>query len=315
MNGTWVSSVPAGRVRLTRLVFLACVVSGLTQKPLLKFAWDVQSLQTQLKRVHECMRIRCGGAALLGGTAILLRQIFATKGQEKVGDVAVSLAVAGKMWDKQAITRLHSELRKMDPRDTMKRKGFMTLWSGPKWVSGLAKAKNMKTFLQASQLVGDFLSSKVLEPSSFHELCVALNSPHAKLHNVATYSIPHMVRACCVARAYIHGDGAEKPPQLDATAWEKHLRDMHDRATLKDVRFARRRKSPRRSDPPEHIGGDGAAYLELQRCLQLRFDVDCGSAMPGVRVQRRPWRREKHPRWWRCAGHELVVVACARRPW
>ena len=233
MNGTWISSVPAGRVRSARLVFLACVVSGLIQKPLLKFAWDVQSLQTQLKRVHECMRTRCGGAALLGGTAILLRQIFATKGQEKVGDVAVSLAVAGKMWDKQAITRLHSELRKMDPRDTMKRKGFMTLWSGPKWVSGLAKAKNMKQFLQASHLVGEFLTSKVLEPSSFHELCVALNSPHAKLHNVATYSIPHVVRACCVARAFIHGDGAEKPIQLDATAWEKHLRDMHDQTTSK----------------------------------------------------------------------------------
>ena len=237
MDGTWISSVPAGRVRLARLVFLACAVSGLIQKPLIKFAWDVQTLQTQVKRVHGCMRIRCGGAALLGGTAILLRQVFATKGQEKVGDVAVSLAVAGKMWDQQAITRLHSELRKMDPRDTTKRKGFMALWSGPKWISGLRRAKNMQQFLKASQVVGEFLTSKVLEPSSFHELCKALNSPHAKLHNVATYSIPHVVRACCVARAFIHGDGAAKPIQLDATAWEKHLRDMHDQNTSKMFRW------------------------------------------------------------------------------
>ena len=58
------------------------------QKPLIKFAWGVQAFQQQLARVHGvCVRI--GGfetdkhnKALLGGTAILLRQIFAAKGQK-----------------------------------------------------------------------------------------------------------------------------------------------------------------------------------------------------------------------------------------
>ena len=97
MEGTWLSSAMAEPVRRARVAFLACVVGGLIQKALLKFAWDVMAFQTQLKRVHRRMSTRGGGAALLGGTAILLRQVFAAKGQVLVGDIALALAATGKL--------------------------------------------------------------------------------------------------------------------------------------------------------------------------------------------------------------------------
>ena len=230
MEGTWVSSAKSGRIRAARLAFIACIVGGLLQKPLIKFAWDVQAFQTQLARVYQHISTRGGGAALLGGTAILLRQIFATKGQELVGDIAVTLAMAGTMWYKRALVRLHKKLVKMDPRDTKKRKGLMAVWSGPKWVSGLFQAKQMRRFKNASALLGDFLTSEVTEANTFHDICFALSSPQGKLDNLGKYSIPHLVRACFVARAFIHGDGGEVGV-FDDDAWELHLRDMHKRST------------------------------------------------------------------------------------
>ena len=81
MEGTWLTPAMAEDVLRARFAFVACLVGGLTQKALIKFAWDMKCFQTQLQRVHQRLRTRGGGAALLGGTAILLRQIFAVKGQ------------------------------------------------------------------------------------------------------------------------------------------------------------------------------------------------------------------------------------------
>ena len=225
---TWLSSEVSEQVRRARYAFLACLVGGLMQKPLIKFAWDMQNFQTELRRVHKRLRTRGDGEAVLGGTAILLRQVFAAKGQSVVADIAVSLAVAGKNWDSAALRHLSRELGELDAADAGKRKGRMSAFSGPRWIRRvLAGGGPQKRFQAASQMVGRFLCAEELEPAAFHGLCESLKKPAAKLPGVGEYSVPHIVRACCIARAFIRGDGAENVVQPDADAWAKDLRVMH----------------------------------------------------------------------------------------
>ena len=227
MPGTWLSSAMAEKARRARYAFLACLVGGLIQKPLIKFAWDVQAFQEQLQRVYEAWRIRGGGVALLGGTAILLRQVFATVGQAAVGDIGTALAVAGKCWDKASMRQLLQSLGRLLPADRMKRKGRMAAYSGPTWIRKVtATAGTLKRFDAAAEALGSFLTASSVSPSAFHELCATLKGP-AKLVNVSQYSVPHLVRACCVGRAFIRGDGVDSAVQPDADAWASDLRVMH----------------------------------------------------------------------------------------
>ena len=145
----------------------------------------MQAFQTRLQRVHQSVGTHKCGVALLGGTAILLRQVFADKGQAVVGSIAVSSAVAGRTWDTSAIKRLHEDLVNMDPRGTPKRKGFMSAWSGPKWIGKLIEVRNMIRFNNAPQLVGEFMTSAVAEASTFHDICSTLKKGDAKLYGIA----------------------------------------------------------------------------------------------------------------------------------
>ena len=198
------------------------------QKPLIKFAWDVQAFMEQLQRVKKAIRTRGGGVSVLGGTAILLRQIFAEKGQMLVGDAGVALAVAGGKWDRASLTKLCSDLETLNPRDRMKRKGRMSQYSGPTWVRGVFRTTaGIQRFQRAAELVGGFLVCDAPAPSAFHGLCVALKSTEAKLPGVSAYSIPHLARACYVGRAFIRGDGVADAVEIDEEAWSKDLRVMH----------------------------------------------------------------------------------------
>ena len=67
----------------------------------------------------------------MGGPAILLRQVFASKGQAMVADMAISLAVAGKTWDAVSLKQLFEALSSLEPSDSMKCKGRMARYSGP----------------------------------------------------------------------------------------------------------------------------------------------------------------------------------------
>ena len=80
MEGTWVSSAKSGRIRAARLAFIACIVGGLLQKPLIEFAWDVQAFQTQLARVYEHISTRGGGAAFVGGHGHLVATYICNDG-------------------------------------------------------------------------------------------------------------------------------------------------------------------------------------------------------------------------------------------
>ena len=236
MDGTWITSAVAERQKAARVLFIACLVAGLVQKPLVSFAWDVETLQAELLRVLERiggLREVARGASLLGGTAILLRQVFAEKGQRAVGAIAETLAVAGQMWDLKAIQRLLDELRRLEGRDHAKRRGRMAQYSGPRWVMGLLDPHNMVRFVKTSSLVGDFLTCAVAEGTAFHDLCSALSDAKTTLHHFAKYSVPHLARACSVARAHIHGGGSEHIAQPDAAAWARYLRCMHSQSTTK----------------------------------------------------------------------------------
>ena len=78
------------KVRRWRFLLLACITCGLIQKPFISFAWDVITFSQAL--VQLC-NIRAS-SALIGGTAILLRQVFAMVGQKTVAKLAIQLQKA-----------------------------------------------------------------------------------------------------------------------------------------------------------------------------------------------------------------------------
>ena len=183
-----------------------------------------------LLRVHSAWpaRDRGGGAGLLlGGTAILLRQVFASQGQAMVAEFAASLAVAGQGWTAERLLQLCVQLETLQPRHHMKRNGFMAQYSGTQWIRKIAATRDrMKAFHIASNCLGDFLTAAVAEDTDFHQVCKTLKAPPGKLFQLGDYSVPHLVRACSVGRAHLHGDGAKGNINFDANAWT-HLRNMH----------------------------------------------------------------------------------------
>ena len=200
MEDTWLCpSFPLPVLRV-RTLFIACMLCGLMQKPLIKFAWDVQAFLQVLTRGHSTIVARgggadstCGGgaASLLGGTAILLRQVFATKGQAVIAAQASALAVAGKHWSKCSLLELCRLLEKLEPCDNMKRQGRMVQSSGPQWIRDLLRQSDrLRRFHVASECLGKFLTSAVVQNSAFHQTCTTLKSAKAKLFHVGDYSVP-----------------------------------------------------------------------------------------------------------------------------
>lgn len=226
-RGTWFAPVAAGLppaevrdlVRF-RLLLLACIFCGVIQKPLIAFAWDVQTFEDCLRELHT----KKASLALMGGTAILLRQVFAVAGQLLVKEVAVALADAGTTWKQASLSTLLRRLSKLSPRDSGKRRGRMSQFTGPSWIQKVAKSKaHLKSFSRASRTLGQmFCASAEAEEISFHTMCQSLHL-HCKLPLVGRYSVPHLVRACYVARQGIDGTWLE----ITEDAWVKDLRGMH----------------------------------------------------------------------------------------
>ena len=233
MEGTWLASSVEEPVRRARLAFLGSIVAGLFQKPMIVFAWDVKMFMHQLCRVHRQIRAGTSGSLLVGGTAILLRQVFAWKGQAVVGDLAETLAVAGKTWDKPSLALLIKKLDRMEPRHTMKRMGRMARFSGPRWLRGLwADARQRNCFDKVSRVLGDVITSTVVEAGAFHQMCNQMKQPDHKLRHLSEYSCPQLVRACFVGRAHIQGLGGEGAVHIDRDVWP-HLRQMTEDRTKK----------------------------------------------------------------------------------
>ena len=150
-----------------------------------------------------------------------------------MGDIAETLAAAGKTWDKSSLALLVKELDDMEPRDTMKRQGRMVQFTGPKWVRALwADARQRNCFDNVSQVLGDMLTSTVVEANLFHKICSKMKQPSHKLRHLSGYSCPQLVRACEVGRAHIQGLGGADSLHIDRDAWP-HLRKMTEDRTMK----------------------------------------------------------------------------------
>ena len=137
---TWLAPAEAGTrpadsraaVRY-RLLLLSCIFCGLIQKPLIAFAWDMQAFEDALCALHG----KKANLALMGGTAILLRQVFASRAQMQVKTMALALAGAGSTWKRRNLQSLLTSLSKLSPRDSGKRRGRMSQFTGPPWLRRL----------------------------------------------------------------------------------------------------------------------------------------------------------------------------------
>ena len=203
-----------------RLLLLSCIFCGLIQKPLIAFAWDMQAFEDALYALQR----KTANLALMGGTAILLRQVFASRAQTQVKTMALALAAAGTTWKRRNLQSLLTSLSKLSPRDSGKRRGRMSQFTGPPWLRRLLLSpKHLKAFSRGSEMVGAMFdaSADAEEASTFDSVCGALLS-HCKLPLVGRYSIPHLARACYVARQGISGTWLK----LTEESWQS-LRGMH----------------------------------------------------------------------------------------
>ena len=204
-----------------RLLLLSCIFCGLIQKPLIAFAWDVQAFEDALRAVHG----KKASLALMGGTAILLRQVFAARAQMQVKTMAIALAGAGGKWKRRNLQALLTSLLKLSPRDSGKRRGRMSNYTGPPWLRRLLQSpKDLTAFYRGSEMVGKMFgaSADAEAASTFDDVCEALLSGRCKLPYVGRYSVPHLARACYVARQGISGTWLK----LTEVSW-RMLRGMH----------------------------------------------------------------------------------------
>ena len=112
------------------MLLQASIICGLIQKPLIVFAWDVLTMMGIISSLVELK----ASPILLGQTAILLRQVFAQKAQETVGEMSRALAKSARTWATANLHRLSARLWELEPKDDGKRKGRMCQFSGPVWL-------------------------------------------------------------------------------------------------------------------------------------------------------------------------------------
>ena len=218
MANTWLT--PSNEGHAYRLLLQASIICGLIQKPLIVFAWDVITMMEIISSLVELK----ASPILLGGTAILLRQVFAEKAQKLVGEMARVLAKSGRHWATANLQCLHTRLLDLHPKDAGKRKGRMCQFSGPAWLQKLlANGDHVSTFFRAAKVVGEMFNTtaNAVLPT-VADVCDQLKAKSLKLPLVGKYSVPHLVRACYVCRFQV--DGREL--DMGDGAWSTHMREM-----------------------------------------------------------------------------------------
>ena len=111
--GAWLRDDLRDDVRLCRYFFLVSMIAGLFQKPLIKFAWDIDAFVSNLRAFYvasEGAPQRIAKKAL-GGLAILLRQICAVRGQQVITSMAMQLLSRRQQWSMVNLRTLLSRLR------------------------------------------------------------------------------------------------------------------------------------------------------------------------------------------------------------
>ena len=218
-RATWLGDGDSDSVRTFRSAWLLCLFTGLVQKPLVRMAWDVQVTV----KVMAALRRGRRAPEVLGMTLILLRQVYAQKGQEIVGDMARALGLHGR-WTAPALRKLAGALEDEDRNDNRKDKGRMRAFTGPAWVRLIAgDSSHLARLRAAGQLLGQTMAaSAAAETDTFSFYFDKLTSKAGKLPKVATYGVCGWLRALCAVLA----DMGRPPLSITEADWVRHLRDM-----------------------------------------------------------------------------------------
>ena len=148
MAATWLTEVSFARTRAFRAAWLLALFAGLVQKPHVALAWDV------VATLEAMWSLRSVQAApmVMGTTLILLRQIYAEKGQQLVATMACRLVRRKQDWNEAALRSLAAELESMGRANAMKLKGHMVRHTGPKWIRKLlASGSHLDVFRRSGR--------------------------------------------------------------------------------------------------------------------------------------------------------------------
>ena len=222
MPGTWLDDGVPASVRRIRSAWLLCLLTGLVQKPLVRMAWDVEVTVEMMAALREV----CGAPEVLGMTLILLRQVYAQKGQLMVGRMA--LEIKGT-WTVRALETLADALEDMHRRDNRKDKGRMRNYTGPAWIRLVAGDSSHYASLRAAgRVLGQpLVASAAAEVRGFSFYFDKLTSKVAKLPQVATYGVSGLLRALCAVLA----DMGLPALAITEADWGKHIHDMTNDTT------------------------------------------------------------------------------------
>ena len=220
----WSSSGGDDDVCFHRTALVLALRSGLLQKALLEFAWDVQTTVEEMGNLLRASSVE----ELIGGSLVLARQVYASHAQQVVVSMALDLSrVQGRAWCSKSLGVLHSRLRGLTPRDSRKCRGRGPLHTGPRWLNAfLSKPGNMARFRLAAKLVGKAILVPSAEGVSFGELCHCLLR-YAKLPSISLYGVVGLVRCVCAVRVSSGEESLVTGPEC----WSGYLRDMTQGST------------------------------------------------------------------------------------
>ena len=215
----WVSAGAASRTRQARACFVASLLCGLVQKRTIEHAWDVQATASHVRALLGAS----SDEEMAGQTLILLRQVYARRGQAVVGRMSLEIAGAGRRWSRASMSRLLRELKKLQKHDARKSRGRGVLWSGPRWIEQfLLSSGAMDAFRRAARALGHVLVASSKEESlTFGTVCDTLQGS-GKLPGVAKYGLVGLARAAFVAAPHYDPSWVE----MDERAWSVYLQRM-----------------------------------------------------------------------------------------
>ena len=146
----------------TRLLRGIIVMWGWFRKRTIEHAWDVQATASHVRALLGAS----SDEEMAGQTLILLRQVYARRGQAVVGRMSLEIAGAGRRWSRASMSRLLCELKKIQKHDARKSRGRGVLWSGPRWIECfLLSSSAIDAFRCAARVLGRVLVASSKEES------------------------------------------------------------------------------------------------------------------------------------------------------
>ena len=185
MGATWLSEASSAQMRAFRAAWLSALFAGLVQKPRVALAWDVLATIEAMRSLHALE----AAPMVMGATLILLRQIYAEKGQQCVATMARRLVRRKQGWSEAALRSLAAKLESMDRENIKKLKGRSALHTGPQWIRKIVQSRsNLEAFHHAGRYLGLTMSAHAeagswgwISRQSFGDAFQFLLSPVAKM--------------------------------------------------------------------------------------------------------------------------------------